>query len=177
MSIDPVFRQKRERGVTLIELIVFIVIVSVALYGILSVFNVTVRNSADPLQAKQALAIAESLMEEIQSKDFDNSAHGSSDFVPSTPPAASERQSFDDVMDFNTYGALSLSPTVLRTGLHDIAGNAIDLLARFKVLVTVEHPAAAIGGVATDKIWLITVQVTDAANQVHVLTGYRIHYD
>ncbi|HET6720167.1 MAG TPA: type II secretion system protein, partial [Rhodocyclaceae bacterium] len=63
-------RASRQRGMTLIELIVFIVVVSVGLAGVLSVFNVAVRNSADPLITKQALAVADALLEEILLKDF-----------------------------------------------------------------------------------------------------------
>ena len=60
----------RQRGVSLVELIMFIVIVSVALAGILLVMNVTTRGSADPLIHKQSLAIAESILEEIELMPF-----------------------------------------------------------------------------------------------------------
>lgn len=59
-----------QRGISLIELIMFIVIVSVALAGILLVMNVTTKSSADPLVHKQALAIAESLLEEVELMPF-----------------------------------------------------------------------------------------------------------
>ena len=59
-----------QRGISLIELIMFIVIVSVALAGILLVMNVTTKSSADPLIHKQALAIAESLLEEVELMPF-----------------------------------------------------------------------------------------------------------
>jgi MSHA pilin protein MshD len=61
---------QRERGISLIELIMFIMIVSVALAGILLVMNVTTLHSSDPLVHKQALAIAESLLEEIELMPF-----------------------------------------------------------------------------------------------------------
>ena len=60
----------RQRGISLIELIMFIVIISVALAGILLVMNTTNKSSADPLVAKQALAIAESLLEEVELQPF-----------------------------------------------------------------------------------------------------------
>src|ERR1019366_1941127 len=59
-----------QRGISLIELIMFIMIVSVALAGILLVMNVTTLHSSDPLVHKQALAIAESLLEEIELMPF-----------------------------------------------------------------------------------------------------------
>lgn len=55
---------KRSRGFTLIELIMFIVIVGAALAGVLSVFTNSVRSSADPMIRKQMIAIAEALMSE-----------------------------------------------------------------------------------------------------------------
>jgi MSHA pilin protein MshD len=60
----------RQRGVTLIELIVFIVIISTALAGILLVMNQVTLHSADPLVHKQALAIAESMLEEVQLQEL-----------------------------------------------------------------------------------------------------------
>ena len=59
-----------QRGATLIELIVFIIIISVAVAGIMAVLNISVRHSADPLIRKQMLAIAESLMDEVQLQPF-----------------------------------------------------------------------------------------------------------
>ena len=55
-----------QHGMTLIELIMFIVIVSVGVAGILVVLNTAVKGSADPLIRKQMLAIAESLLEEVE---------------------------------------------------------------------------------------------------------------
>ena len=42
-------------GFTLIELIIFIVIISVGLAGVLLIFDTVTRHSADPIRAKQAL--------------------------------------------------------------------------------------------------------------------------
>lgn len=63
-------RAQRQSGLTLIELIIFIVIVSVALTGVLLVLNTTVKSSADPLVRKQMLAIAEGVMEEVRMQPF-----------------------------------------------------------------------------------------------------------
>lgn len=59
-----------QKGLTLIELVVFIMIVSIALAGVLTVMNITAKSSADPMIRKQMLAIAEGLMEEVQAKPF-----------------------------------------------------------------------------------------------------------
>jgi MSHA pilin protein MshD len=62
--------RKDQAGMSLIEVIVFVVIVGVALAGVLSTLNLTTARSADPLIRKQMLAIAEGLMDEIQLRPF-----------------------------------------------------------------------------------------------------------
>ena len=89
---------RRQHGLSLIELIIFIVIVSVGLVGILSVLNVTVRHSADPMVRKQALAIAEAMMEEVLAKDFANPDGGFSGAATNA-----NRGSFDDIWDYNGF--------------------------------------------------------------------------
>ena len=61
---------KRQRGLTLIELVIFMVIVGAAAAGIMGALNFGAKNSADPLRRKQALMIAEAFMEEVQMARF-----------------------------------------------------------------------------------------------------------
>jgi MSHA pilin protein MshD len=63
-------RIRQQRGLTMIELVMFIVIVGVAAAGILQVLNMAARNSADPIRRKQAMLIAEAYMEEVQLAGF-----------------------------------------------------------------------------------------------------------
>ena len=51
------------RGFTLIEVIIFIVVVGAGLAGILSVSTTVVKSSADPMVRKQAAALADSILE------------------------------------------------------------------------------------------------------------------
>ena len=62
--------QQSQQGLTLIELVIFIVIVAAALAGVLAVLNVTTRSSADPMIRKQMLAIAEGVLEEVRMQPF-----------------------------------------------------------------------------------------------------------
>ena len=57
-------------GLTMVELIMFILIVSVGIVGILTVLNVAVKSSADPMIRKNMLSIAEALLEEVQLMPF-----------------------------------------------------------------------------------------------------------
>jgi len=61
---------KGQRGFTLIELIIFIVVVGAGLAGILSVSTTAIKSSADPMIRKQTIAIAESMLEEILLKEY-----------------------------------------------------------------------------------------------------------
>jgi MSHA pilin protein MshD len=72
MSTSAAVRKSRVRqaGLTMVELIMFIVIVSVGIVGILLVLNVTVKSSADPVIRKNMLSIAEALLEEVQMMPF-----------------------------------------------------------------------------------------------------------
>ena len=60
----------RQAGLTIIELIMFIVIVSVGIVGILAVLNVTAGSSADSMIRKNMLSIAEALLEEVELMPF-----------------------------------------------------------------------------------------------------------
>ncbi len=64
MSIKPA--RRAQSGVSLVELVMFIVIVGIAVVGVLRVFDIGARASPDPMRRKQALAIAESMMEEVR---------------------------------------------------------------------------------------------------------------
>ncbi|SEN91470.1 MSHA pilin protein MshD [Duganella sp. CF517] len=61
---------KHQRGLTLIELVLFMVIMGVAAAGIIGVLNIGAKASADPLRRKQAMLIAEAFMEEVQLARF-----------------------------------------------------------------------------------------------------------
>ena len=63
-------RRFHQSGLTLIELIIFIVVIGVGIAGITLTYNTVVRHSADPMQRKQALSIAESLLLEIEQQPF-----------------------------------------------------------------------------------------------------------
>lgn len=154
----------RQVGLTLIELIVFIVIVSVALVGVLSVLNLTVLRSADPVIYKQTLAVAEATMEEVLSKDFANPAGGFSPAAPGSPTQA-ERPGFDDVSDYNMAGAWSWTVRSLADVATDIPG-----LEAYRVRITVA--ALSLNGVAGKQV---SVTVTGPGDPV-TLNGFRANY-
>ena len=141
-----------QRGLSLIELIVFIVIVGVALVGVLSVLNWTAANSATPMVRKQVVAVAEGLMEEILAKDYAN---------PSGGYSGADRASFDDVGDYNGWS---------QTGVTAIDGSAITGLETYVVSVAVV--AATVGGSPMKQITVTVV----GGGETFDLIGYRANY-
>jgi len=187
------------RGVSLVELIVFIVIVGVAVAGILLALNLATRASADPFVQKQALAIAEALMEEVQMRSFTfcdpDDANGATattaqlDSAVTAPQVgcattveamgvegaearASSVTPFDNVNDYAGMAPL--------TGISDLTGTAITGLENYNATIAVAPQALGTIG-STDangrpQSLLITVSVTGPGGATARLDGYRVRY-
>ncbi len=153
---------RAQGGASLVELIVFMVIVGVALAGVLSVMNLTTAHSADAVVHKQALAVAESMLEEIGLQNFSKPAGG---FTGPFTPA--NRSQFDSVDDYNGFN-----------GIYTIDGTAIAALANYTLSVSVAPAALGPAGqqVAAGEAKLITVTVTDSTGTAIVLSAYRTRY-
>jgi len=178
----------RQAGISLIELVIFIVIVSVGVVGILSVMNVTTKSSADPLIRKQALAIAESLLEEIELQAFTfcdpNDAQaltatnatvgpsGCAATVMSIPGAPrlggglARDPQYQNVADYNNFA--------MANPILDVNGNTMTELAGYSAAVAITQ--VAFGGIANTETLKIDVTVTGPANTAITLTGYRTRY-
>jgi MSHA pilin protein MshD len=169
-------------GFTLIELIIFIVIISVGLAGVLLIFDTVTRRSADPVRAKQAIAVAEGMLDEIMNKSFCDPdtvtlpAPGTS--VPATcgtHTTEATRDLYDDVDDYIGYN---------RTGVRDVASDATVVLAGYNVTVTVTMPAPGsnfvVGAntITPTDYRIVTVTVSDTVgNQSYAITGYKFKND
>lgn len=95
-------------GVTLIELIVFIIVISIALLALISVFNQSLVNSVDPLIRVRALECAQAKLDEVTARKFDeNSPTGGVPACGSAEPGAVAcagivaDAGFDDIGDYN----------------------------------------------------------------------------
>lgn len=148
-----------QRGLTLVELIVSMVIISIALGGVLMVMNFTVSHSADPMIQHQAIAIAESYMEEIVLQRYNNPPGG---YTGTT------RNLFDDVFDYNGMND---------SGAKDQNGNAIAGLENYTVTVIVSDPADFGPAGSVVQARKVTVRVQRGTEMDLTLTGYRTDYD
>ena len=190
---------KREQaGVTLVELVVFIVIISVALVGVLKVLEMTNRGSADPLVRKQALSIAESLLLEIEQQPFtycdpdDSNAttatstatctnsqdKGGAALTTPSPSSESRYSSADPFDNVADYGGFTM-PGGGCTGICS-PGDTTPLsgLTGYTATVTITRVGAAapFASLALDEALKISVHVTGPANTDVTLTGYRVRY-
>jgi len=149
-------------GISLIELVMFIVIVSVAMAGIMLVINTNTQYSADPLIRKQALTVAASLLEEIESRVFSPGGFAG-------PYTQANRASFDDIMDYNGFST---------TGAYPASGvTAVTGLESYNVSVVVLKPLAANwGNISAASAARITVTVTDPIGQTVEAIGYKVDY-
>jgi len=144
---------KNNRGFTLVELVVSIVVVSIALGGVLMVMTYTMRRSADPMLQHQAVAIAESYLEEVL-------LHAYSD--PDGVSGEAVRSLFDDVGDYD--GLTDI-------GARDQNGTAIAGLEDYTVSVHIAD--GSLNGVACKKA---TVRVSHPGDIDLTLSGYRTNY-
>ena len=166
-------RQMPQRGFTLIELIIFIVVVAAGLAGILSVMNTVVKSSADPMIRKQTIAIAESLLEEILLKEYCDPDTMIS-LSPRTCGAASReatRNLYDDVDDYDGY---TTSSGIVQP---DAAATPIVGLEKYNVSSVSVAIATVAESVELNAINAKRIKVTVTGPQGPVsLTGYRSNY-
>jgi MSHA pilin protein MshD len=153
----------QQRGVSLIELIIFIVIISVALIGLLSVMNIVTKGSADPMINKQAMAVADSLLEEVQLQDFVSQSGATTAVTLS-----------DVVSRANTYHIISDYNGSSMTGITSLNGTAAPGLGGYNASVAVVP--VALGTVLAPSAVVITVTVTTPAGDTLQSVGYRAAY-
>jgi MSHA pilin protein MshD len=198
MSSKPT-RRRAQSGLTLIEMIMFILIVGVALAAIVGVLNLTNKGSADPLRRKQALMIAEGLLEEVQLARFtycdpsadkagDENVKGSADCdVPEnwgpekgSVPQLDNKRPFDNINDYVTAPNAAASPFSDTDGKLRDANDEFMHLDGYSATVTVTPES--IGGIAVSSAASADVDVLRIRVEVRydgetlVLDGYRTRY-
>lgn len=175
----------RQSGVSLIELIVFIIIVSVGVAGLVSVMNPLIRFSADPMQTKQMAAIAESILNEALHQPFtwcdpdDATASTALSYgdcanpqnTTGAVPAGESRYgvgpgtAYDNVAD---YGGFT------RVNIDDAAGG--NAMTGYTASVAVAQSGTALGLADNTAALSVTVTVSRPGADDFSLTGYRFRY-
>jgi MSHA pilin protein MshD len=148
---------RKQRGVTLIELVVAITVVAISVGGILGAIAAVSTRSADAMVQQQAIAVAQAYLDEILQRWVVD---------PNGTPADTGRGSWDTVDQYNG---------LVDAGARDQYGNAIAALADYTVSVAVA-PSAGLSGIASSAARRIDITVTHAPNVSVVLSGYRANY-
>jgi len=176
-----------QRGLTLIELIIFVVVVAVGLAGVLVAINTGVARSADPMVRKQALAAAESLLEEVELQPFTycNPSDSAAPTATSSAGCTTAAQSmdtpgnwgagksrygpafFDNVADYNGF---SMAGT-----LNDIFQQSSTRLAGYNAVVSVTQVGSGFGLSSNADAVRIDVTVSGSGNTVTV-SGFRFRH-
>jgi len=167
---------------SLIEVVVFIVVLGLALAGVMILYSQATRASADPLVRKQTLAIASSLLEEIELRPFTYcdpddakvyTATGTGDCTSVErigPEAGETRDTFDNVNDYDGF-------SMADGNIKGADGQVVPSLAGYSVTVSVANAGGDFAGFAADAVLLITVTSTHAGTGTTVsLQGYRFRY-
>ncbi len=155
-------RARSSRGFTLFEIVLLIAVVAAALVGVLLVFQSTVASSADAQVRKQALAIAEALLEEVLLASYD------------PLPGTGARADFDDIQDYHGY-------TTVAGGMRDIENNLVPGLGSYNATVAVAaatplNDTSGTQPVNAARRVTVTVTVAGLSDFTVRLDGWRVNY-
>lgn len=176
-----------QRGVTLIEMIIAIVIIGIAAVALLQGLGQQTRNNVDPMIQSQAQMLARQYLEEVSSKSFfdptydprlvrnlsnsDIEAYGVLDQTRSGSPS---RIAWNNIYEYDDYDESIL----------DINGNAISGLSGYQIEIDVDvSEGLSLGSLSNSSaancppiVALIEVTITDPRDQITTLSGYRASY-
>ena len=182
-------RALKVKGFTLIELIIGIVMFAIALSIITALIAPQAKKSAEPIIALRASEFGQSLMNEIQSKSFDEHSDRSAPFrrcgetTLGAEPCTAEgdlgvdnlgagletRTSYNDVDD---YIALSNQP------ITNSLGEVLSQYSDFNLVITVQYDSdfneLTINDGTTFK--RITIEVTSPLGEVYGFSAYKGNY-
>lgn len=181
---------RRAQGLTLIELLLFVVVVGIALAAMLRLFTTVAAGSADPLILRQQLAIAESMLREVQlmpitwcdPEDANVETAAAAVVAPSacasvvenSGPESGETRNgpsnyFDNVNDYNGFSM---------TGILDMSNTAVPGLSGYNVSVAVAAATLDSLTAGSGDALKITVTVTPAGRPSDALSlqGWRTRY-
>jgi len=176
---------------SLIEVVVFIVVLGIGIAGTVILYTQVTKASVDPMVRKQALALAASLLEEIELRAFTycdpddpavTTANSTSDcgaglteiIGPNEPSANAETRYATPLFDnVNDYHGFSMSGSNIKGA----DGSTVAGLAGYTVGPVTVVNAGADFAVTADEVLLITVPVSHAGTGITVsLQGYRFRY-
>ena len=156
MIKDPP-RPGREQGATLVELIMTIVIISVAIAGVVGAFSLIVGRSADPLNQARAVALAQLYYDELVSIYYDNET-----------PLGGGRVDVDSPGSNFSCNELARSVDV------DVPQNYQGFNeSRIEISCAGDNTAFQDLGLDDTDVKQITITITDPTGQEYIFSAYR----
>ena len=180
--------RRRSAGISLIEVVVFIVVMAIGIGGVVATYGQYTKSSVDPIVRKQALAVAESVLEEVALQPFTYCDPTDPAVYSATSPTAAQcpvlleaigpeggqartgANPFNNVNDYNGFAMAGAAMT-------DITGAAVPSLAAYSASVAVSASTGELPALLSNADALkIVVTVTGPAGVNVVLQGYRLLY-
>ena len=159
MKLSRLYRD--QRGVTLIDLIITIIILAIAVPPMVGVFITSTRNSTFGVSMARANHLASNLLEEIRSKRWDENTGAAS--VTLGPDTGETRATYDDVDDFH-----GLNETPPKDSQGVTMGGSTGFRQQVWVCYVASTAVATpcIGSGTTSNYKHITVKITDPQERV-----------
>lgn len=168
-----------QRGVTLIELIVGIVVLAISLGIITSVLGPLFIKSTDPWHQVRAAELGHSLMNEILARSYDENASRSGNLLrcnengaPACTAAANfgpdgeSRVDFDDVDDFAGFS------TPGDTLTNSVGDDLTDVYRSYQASVSVSYAGAEVG-MAAQQVKRVLVTITTPTGATVEFSAYK----
>ncbi len=161
---------KVQSGATLVELVITIVIISVAIAGTVGAFSLIAGRSADPLNQTRAVALAQIYMDEILGRRYDEATP-----IGGVPKASgcnvnteeADRADFDDVDDYDA---------ITNAAPENAEGDPLGAdYSNFQISVSVQCAGAEVG-LPADDAKRIDLAITDPSGQGYNFSVYRANY-
>lgn len=159
-----------QAGATLVELVITIVIISVAIAGTVGAFSLIAGRSADPLNQTRAVALAQIYMDEILGRRYDEDTPVGG--VPKQPGCTinteeGSRADYDDVDDYNA---------INNAAPENAEGTPLAAdYANYRVSVVVQCAGSEVG-LPADDAKRIDLSITDPSGQGYNFSVYRANY-
>jgi prepilin-type N-terminal cleavage/methylation domain-containing protein len=146
-------QRSNQHGLTLIELVIAIVIISISVIGVLGVLTRNSTSSAATLVRAQAMAIGSAYLAEALLKPFAD---------PNASDGETLRTAFDDVDDYHNLD---------NNGARDQGDNLLSGLGAYRVRMTVVN--GTLGSLPASDVKRVDVRVTHAVGVDMLFSGYR----
>jgi len=169
-----------ERGFSLIETVIAIVIIGIALAGVVAVFFQNIQEGSRPLLETRGIELGQAMMDEILLKRWDEDTPLGGGRIPTaqanigTEGTETTRTDFDDVDDYNGYSD-GIPGEPLKNELGEDISTEFTGYSR-SVTVDFFKPSGAPAGIPTNDYKRVRVQVTTPMGESFVFTAIKTNF-